>query len=171
DLKTFAAIGVHGTSAITCLTAQNPREVRSVEPASAKMARDQVEAVFAELPPRAVKTGMLYSAELITAVCEPLRARRSIPLIVDPVMIATSGDQLLREDAVAALKERLLPLASLITPNVAEAGFLLKRSLKSLEDLRRAARELYERHGCGALVKGGHLRGVQAVDFYYDGVN
>jgi len=170
DLKTFAALRVHGTSAITCITAQNPRRVTGIQPIRASMVRQQVETVFAELPPRAVKTGMLYSADIIRTVAEFFDKGRRPPLVVDPVMVATSGAVLLKPSAIRALKERLLPLATLITPNLDEAQLLVGRKLRSLEDLLDAASELHECFGCAALVKGGHLKlGRDAVDVLFDG--
>lgn len=173
DLKTFAALGAHGTSVITCITAQNPRRVTGIEPVSPRMVRAQLEAVFDELPPRAVKTGMLYSAGIIGAVAafwESRRKARGAPaLVVDPVMVATSGAVLLRPDAIRALRERLLPLATLLTPNADEAALLTGRKLRSLEDLRTAARQLHEQFGAAALVKGGHLPLSDAVDVFFDG--
>lgn len=172
DLKVFAALGVHGTSAITCLTAQNPAGVRGIQPARPALLRKQLEAVFTELPPVAAKTGMLFSRELILEVAACFRAARRPPLIVDPVMIATSGARLLKRDARHALQEILLPLAALVTPNLDEAALLTGRPLRSEEDLREAARDIHRRFGCAALVKGGHLRGVrQAVDIFFDGRN
>lgn len=169
DLKTFAALRVHGTSAITCITAQNPREVRAVQAVRPSILRSQLEAVCAELPPRAVKTGMLYSAALIQEVAR-FRFPDAPPLVVDPVMVATSGAPLLRPRALHALVRLLLPRATLITPNLAEAELLLSATLRSVEDLREAARTLYRRFGSAVLLKGGHLGGLsQAVDLYYDG--
>lgn len=169
DLKTFAALGVHGTSAITCLTAQNPRRVTAIEPCAPGMVRAQIEAVFEELPPRAIKTGMLYSAALIRAVVKALHRRR-VPLVVDPVMIATSGANLLARAAIRALTEELVPRATLITPNVPEAESLLGMRIREPEDLRHAARALHERFGCAALVKGGHLHSAaEAIDLFHDG--
>jgi len=170
DLKTFAALGVHGTSAITCVTAQNPRGVSALEACSPGIVRAQMEAVFTELPPRAVKTGMLFSAEIIRSVARALRRRDGIPLVVDPVMVATSGARLLKPDAVLALTRELLPLALLVTPNVPEAEALLGLSIRAPEDLRRAARIMHERFGCAALVKGGHLSKTrEAIDVFFDG--
>ena len=171
DLLAFAALGVHGTCAITCVTAQNPRGVRAVRATPAAMVRAQLEAVFAELPPAAVKTGMLYSAAIIRTVVEFFRARREIPLVVDPVMLATSGARLLQPAAERVLLRRLLPLATLVTPNLAEAAVLVGRALREPEDLRAAARTIYERFGCAALVKGGHLKtaGREAIDIFFDG--
>lgn len=170
DLKTFAALGVHGTSAITCLTAQNPCGVRGIQAAAARMVRQQIEAVFAELRPKAVKTGMLFSREIIRTVADCWRQGRRPPLVVDPVMVATSGARLLKPSAVAAMEDELLPLATLVTPNLDEAMLLLGREIGSVEDLRQAARDLHRRYGCAALVKGGHLRGLHvAVDMFFDG--
>jgi len=170
DLKTFAALQAHGTSAITCITAQNPRGVTGIQAVSGDLVRKQIAAVFAELPPRAVKTGLLYSAEIINVVVDQFARARQPPLVVDPVMVATSGAVLLKPSAIRALKSRLLPLATLVTPNLDEAQLLVNRRLRRLEDLLDAAQEIHERFGCAALVKGGHLKlGGDAVDVLYDG--
>jgi hydroxymethylpyrimidine/phosphomethylpyrimidine kinase len=170
DLKTFASLGVHGTSALTCVTAQNPKRVLGVQACEPKIVRQQIEAVFAELRPAAVKTGMLHSAEIIRVIVQFFKAGKRPPLIVDPVMIATSGARLLEKPAIALLKRELLPLATLVTPNLDEAEILTGRKLKSIEDLRAAAKEIYQEFGCAALVKGGHLRNSkEAVDIFFDG--
>ena len=173
DLKTFAALGIHGACAIACLTAQNPRRVLGVETCSPRMLRQQLDAVFAELPPAAVKTVMLGSAENVRVVAAFFKARasrRRVPLVVDPVMVATSGATLLPPAAIRTLRQTLLPLATLATPNLYEAEILTGRKLATVEDVRGAAREIHTRFGCAALVKGGHLRGGhEAVDIYYDG--
>jgi hydroxymethylpyrimidine/phosphomethylpyrimidine kinase len=170
DLKTFAALGVHGTSAVTCVTAQNPRRVVGLQACSPEIVRQQIEAVFAELRPAAVKTGMLYSAAIIRVVVQFFKHGRRPPLVVDPVMISTSGRPLLEPSALKLLQAELLPLTTLVTPNLPEAEVLLDRKLKSIEDLRLAAKEIYRRFGCATLVKGGHLRtGREAADIFYDG--
>lgn len=170
DLKTFAALGIHGANAITCLTAQNPRGVIGVRAAPAKLVARQIDAVFAELPPAACKTGMLFSKEIIHAVTKFFSGAKRPPLIVDPVMVATSGTALLKPSAMQALREELLPLATLVTPNLDEARLLLDSEIRDEEGLRRAGREIVRRFGCAALVKGGHLRGTrEAVDVFYDG--
>jgi len=170
DLHTFAAFGVHGTSAITCLTAQNPRGVQGIQASSPKLLRQQIDAVFAELKPAAVKTGMLFATPLIRVVIERFRVRGMPALVVDPVMVATSGAPLLKPSAIAVIKRELLPLATLVTPNLDEAEILVGRKLRAVGDLRSAAREIYESFGCAALVKGGHLRGLSgAVDVFNDG--
>jgi hydroxymethylpyrimidine/phosphomethylpyrimidine kinase len=170
DLKTFAALGVHGTSAITCITAQNPAGVRGIEACSVEIVRRQMEAVFDGLPPAAVKTGMLYSAAIIRVVAGLLRRRQGLPVVVDPVMVSTSGARLLKPGAVRVLREELLPLATLVTPNLDEAEILVGAKLRSVSDLRAAARTMHKHFGCAVLVKGGHLRGLkEAVDIFYDG--
>jgi hydroxymethylpyrimidine/phosphomethylpyrimidine kinase len=170
DLKTFAALGVHGASAITCITAQNPRRVLGIQPCRPEIVRRQIEAVFAELPPAAVKTGMLFSTDVIRVVVQWFKRERRPPLIVDPVMVSTSGTRLLKPSAIKLLSKELLPLATLVTPNLDEAAVLLGRKLKTIEDLGSAARQIHERFGCATLVKGGHLRtGKEAVDVFFDG--
>jgi hydroxymethylpyrimidine/phosphomethylpyrimidine kinase len=173
DLKTLAAFGVHGASAVACLTAQNPKRVLAVESVSPKMLRRQIEAVFEELRPAAVKTGMLFSAENVRVVAgffEALAARPPVPLIVDPVMVSTSGARLLQPAAIRILKEELLPRATLVTPNLHEAEILIGGEIATVENMRAVAREIHARFGCAALVKGGHLHGVrEAVDIFFDG--
>ncbi len=170
DLKTFAALGVHGTNAVTCITAQNPGRVYDIEPCSPNIVRKQIEAVFDQMRPKAVKTGMLYSKPIIRTVAEFLSELGRPPLIVDPVMVSTSGKVLLKPDAIKAFCTELLPKATLVTPNIHEAEVLIGEDIHSVEDLRTAAKIIYERFGCAALVKGGHLRkSKHAVDVFYNG--
>jgi hydroxymethylpyrimidine/phosphomethylpyrimidine kinase len=174
DLKTFAALGVHGASAVACLTAQNPRCVLGVEPCSPKMLRRQIEAVFAGLNPMSVKTGMLYSVQNIRVVASFFQNQklkiRNLKLVVDPVMISTSGARLLQPMAEKILREKLLPLATLVTPNLDEAATLAEQKILSPEDLRTAARKIHARFGCAVLAKGGHLKNSrEAIDIFFDG--
>jgi hydroxymethylpyrimidine/phosphomethylpyrimidine kinase len=170
DLQTFASLGVHGTTAVTCLTCQNPRGVRAIQAALPDIVRQQIEAVFDELPPAAAKTGMLFSTPIIRIVVEQFWQQRQVPLVVDPVMVATSGARLLKPSAVKAILDELLSLATLVTPNLDEAAILVGDEIRSIEDCRAAAREIHRRHGCAALVKGGHLRGLrEAADIFFDG--
>jgi hydroxymethylpyrimidine/phosphomethylpyrimidine kinase len=174
DLKTFAALGVHGACAIACLTAQNPKRVLGVEACSPKMLRQQIEAVWEELKPAAVKTGMLFSVENIRVVAKFFQNSKhktqNVKLIVDPVMMATSGARLLPPAAEKILKEKLLPLATLITPNLDEAEILAEQKISSPEDLRAAARKIQARFGGAVLAKGGHLKNCRtAMDIFYDG--
>jgi hydroxymethylpyrimidine/phosphomethylpyrimidine kinase len=170
DLKTFATLGVHGTSAIACLTAQNPGRILAIEPCPPKMLRRQIEAVFEELNPAAVKIGMLFSAANVRVVAEFFRVGPRIPLVVDPILISTSGAKLFEPAALKILQEKLLPLAAVITPNLDEAAFLIRRKILSVEQMREAAREIHGRFGCAVLVKGGHLRNSrEAADIFFNG--
>ena len=169
DLKTFAALGVHGTSVLACVTAQNPRRVLGIESCSPRLFHLQLEAVFDGLRPTAAKTGMLYSAANVRAAASFLE-KRNVPLVVDPVMVSTSGTQLLDRAGVLTLATKLLPMATLLMPNLHEAGILSGETPASVEAMRRVARVLHRRFGCAVLVKGGHLRGMkEAVDIFYDG--
>jgi len=168
DLKTFAAHGVHGTSAITAVTAQNSVTVARALALPVEMIVAQIEAVASDMPVAAAKTGMLATSDIVDAVAETV-TRWQIPhLVVDPVMVAKGGDRLLDPAAVDAYVRRLFPLATVITPNLLEAEALLGRPVRTLEDMRQAARELRERGPRSVLVKGGHLEG-DPVDVFHDG--
>ena len=171
DLKTFASLKVHGTSVITCLTAQNPNRIIGMQPCRPAMVRAQLAAVFEELPPLAVKTGMLFSSAIIREVAAFLACARKTPLlIVDPVMVATSGSHLIEPKAIDMMKKVLLPMATLVTPNLAEAEALTGFRIRRPEDLRKAARELQQKFGCATLVKGGHITDSKtATDIFCDG--
>jgi hydroxymethylpyrimidine/phosphomethylpyrimidine kinase len=171
DLKVFAALGVHGTTAITCITAQNPKRVSAIEPVSGQMVRQQIEAVFQEFRPAAVKCGMLFSGEIVQAVVGFFSGlkRRKPPLVIDPVLVSTSGSKLISGSAFETMQTMLLPLASLVTPNVAETEALVGTRITEVEQMRTAAREIKERFGCAVLIKGGHLQGNEAADIFYDG--
>lgn len=170
DLKTFARFGVFGTSAITAVTAQNTLGVRGWERVSPALVRAQIDAVAEDLRPAAVKSGMLGDAEVVRAVAEGLRTHRLAPYVLDPVMVASSGDPLLEPDAVASIVEQLFPLATLVTPNLDEVALLTGERVTDVAGMERAARLLVERHGASAaLVKGGHLAGDELVDVLFDG--
>ncbi|HJZ44465.1 MAG TPA: bifunctional hydroxymethylpyrimidine kinase/phosphomethylpyrimidine kinase [Hyphomicrobiaceae bacterium] len=169
DLKTFSAFGVYGASAITALTAQNTRGVSAVEPVAASFVVAQIEAVLGDLAAGAIKTGMLANAGIVEAVAGALRSGPACPLVVDPVMVATSGDILLAPDAVDAVKRALVPLATIITPNLAEAACLLGASVAGSEAQAVAQAKALLALGCEAvLVKGGHGSGEAAVDILCD---
>jgi len=168
DLKTFTRLHIHGVTAITCLTAQNPGKISRLQPCPSRMVRAQLDAIASRYTPAAAKTGMLYSAAIVREVAQFFRRNRGIPLVVDPVIISTSGRRLLQKDAVTALEKELLPMAVLVTPNIAETEILLNTKIRSLADMRTAARNIYETYGCAALVKGGHLNaGRAAVDVLF----
>jgi len=164
DLLTFAAHGVFGTTAITCLTAQNPAGVTAIEALPARFVMEQIEQVRRYFTVRALKTGMLYSAEIIGVVADFLAAHREMPAVVDPVMVATSGAALLQPAALAAVRERLLPRAALVTPNLDEVAVLLGEKPATPAAMAAAGRRLAGIYGVPFLVKGGHLPGADLAD-------
>jgi hydroxymethylpyrimidine/phosphomethylpyrimidine kinase len=168
DLKTFAALGVHGTSAVTAVTAQNTLGVRDYVELPLDIIRAQIDEVVDDLSPSAVKTGMLSSSEIIEVAATAIEELGLENLVVDPVMVAKGGEQLLRPEAVATLVARLIPLATVITPNLPEAEVLLGRTIRSRDEREVAARDLVARGCRAAVVKGGHADGV-AADAFFDG--
>ena len=168
DLKTFAALGVYGSSALTAVTAQNTLGVTAVVELSPDVVAAQIDAVMSDIGADAVKTGMLANSAIIRTVAEKVGEHAIGNLVVDPVMVAKGGDRLLREEAVDALRNLLLPLAAVVTPNLPEASVLVGRSVESLEDARRAARDIVDMGARSVVVKGGHLQG-DAIDVFYDG--
>lgn len=169
DLKSFAALGVHGLSAIAALTAQNTRGVMAVHVPPVEFLRAQIDACFDDFAIGAVKLGMLANAEVIHAVADALESHRPPQLVLDPVMVATSGARLLADDALDALRTRLLPLATLVTPNLPEMEWLLGTHIQDAESAERAIAELRARGARSVLLKGGHLdEGGQVVDRFQD---
>jgi hydroxymethylpyrimidine/phosphomethylpyrimidine kinase len=170
DLKTFHAHGVFGTSAITCITAQNPGRISAVQAIEPRIVAEQMACVFEAFPVAAAKTGMLYDAAIIETVARGFARRKFHSLVVDPVMVASSGASLLKQDAIEALTTKLFPQAAVVTPNLAEVEVLAHRTIRTLDELRAAARSLAEKYGVPFLAKGGHLPGAkQAVDVLFDG--
>lgn len=169
DLKTFTALGVYGASVITALTAQNTHGVTAIHAIPGEMITAQLRAVATDLKINAVKTGMLGDRATVEVVTAGLREYRLAPLVVDPVMVATSGDVLLSPDAVSAVRRELIPLAELITPNLHEAAHLLDRpAARTIADMEDQARRLLDLGAKAALVKGGHLEGGEAIDVLAD---
>lgn len=168
DLKTFSAHHVFGMSVITAVTAQNTVEVRSIQTMSQEIIRDQISAVFDDIEVHTVKIGMLGSAETIETVAEMLYRYKPQHIVLDPVMIAKSGDHLLEEDAIEALKKRLLPMATLVTPNIPEAETLSGITIQSKQDLYEACEGLEQLGAKAILLKGGHSAG-DPNDLFYDG--
>ncbi len=166
DLKTMSALGVYGLTAITCVVAEVPGKVSTIQSIEPRIVAEQIRLCLETFPVAAIKTGLLYSREIITAVADIL-APCKLPLVVDPVMVATSGDPLLQADAIALYRERLFPLATLITPNLDETRTLLGRPVTSLDEMHRAGTELTSLHGVPFLLKGGHLRGAVATDLLF----
>jgi len=164
DLKTFAACGVYGTSAITAVTAQNTLGVTAWEPVSTELVIAQIEAVAGDIPPAAVKTGMLATAAIVEAVSAAIEGLDLPNLVVDPVMVAKGGDRLLRDDAVAAMKTHLFRLAEVLTPNIPEAEALTGTRITSVDDMLTAARRIREMGPRVVIVKGGHAASHESVD-------
>jgi hydroxymethylpyrimidine/phosphomethylpyrimidine kinase len=175
DLKTFNALGVYGLTAVTCIVAEVPRKVSRIEPLTARMVGEQIEVLLKNFRVGAIKTGLLCSTEIVCAVAQAIQHEEkktagSIPLVVDPVMIATSGDNLLKPEAVDSYKNKLFPLATLITPNLDEAALLLETTIKDRKQMEDAAKALANEYRTSILLKGGHLRGDSAIDLlFHDG--
>jgi hydroxymethylpyrimidine/phosphomethylpyrimidine kinase len=168
DLKTFAALDVYGTSAITAITAQNTCGVSAVQGIDPDVVAAQIRAVVADIGVGAAKTGMLFSAEIIQAVALTVRSLGLHPLVVDPVMVATSGDRLLQREAEESMRRAMLPLATVVTPNLAETEVLVGRKVASLDEMRAAAEEIVAGGARAVVVKGGHAI-TKATDVFYDG--
>ena len=172
DLKAFSALGVYGLTAVACIVAEIPGKVSRIEPASTRIVRQQIEVLAKTFPIAAIKTGLLCSGEIISAVAKAIRdidkmfAPR-IPLVIDPVFVATSGDPLLKPAAIQTYEKELFALASLITPNLSEAEQLLGTRIKDRQSMHRAGKKLEKRFGTAILLKGGHLAGDRAVDLLF----
>jgi len=172
DLKTFSALGVYGLTAVTCIVAEIPGKVSRIEPLSSGIVREQIEVLVKNFHIGAIKTGLLCSAEVISAVANTIRgtSRMSaprIPVVIDPVIVATSGDSLLEPAAIEAYEKELFPLATLITPNLDEAQRLLGTEIKDRQSMHRAGKELEREFGTAILLKGGHLAGAAALDLLF----
>ncbi|MBO6299329.1 MAG: bifunctional hydroxymethylpyrimidine kinase/phosphomethylpyrimidine kinase [Lachnospiraceae bacterium] len=167
DLKTMTMNGVFGMSAITALTAQNTTGVTGIMEVTPEFLEQQLDAVFTDIYPDAVKTGMVSSTELIKVIARKLKQYDAKNIVVDPVMVATSGAKLISDNAIDTLKEYLLPLATVITPNIPEAEVLSEKTIASEEDMVIAAKDIYEKYGCAVLCKGGHQIN-DANDLLYD---
>lgn len=170
DLKTFSYFGCYGLTAITCVVAEVPGRVTSIQAVRSRIVSEQITLNLQAFPVATLKTGMLFSTAIIEAVAEVLEQRkhRHLPVVVDPVMVATSGDSLLKKSALTAYRKRLLPRASLVTPNLDELKILAGREVRNLSEMKEAGRALVEKYGCPFLLKGGHLRGRRAVDVLMD---
>src|SRR5215468_2147751 len=172
DLKTFAALRVYGLTGVTCIVAEIPGKVSRIETVTARMIREQIEVLLRNFEVGAIKTGMLCSAQIISVVAKAIQDSdrifgRHVPLVVDPVMIATSGDCLVESGAIEAYENELFPLATLIAPNLDEAKLLMREKIKGLEQMEQAAETLATRFRCSILLKGGHLRGNKAIDLLF----
>jgi len=168
DLKTFHQFGIYGAAAIACVTVQNTMRVSRVEPLDARLVREQIDAVLEDIHPAAAKTGALAAPDIVLTVAEALRGR-DLPLVVDPVMISKHGTPLLSDSAYGALREHLLPIATLVTPNLAEASLLTGMEIISVPQMRRAAEAIAEMGPRAVLIKGGHLSGLPVDVLYWGG--
>lgn len=172
DIKTFSSLGVFATSAITAITAQNTQRVKSIQPISPEILRDQITSVLEDFDIGAIKTGMLFNDENMKIIYETYRD--NIPMIVDPVMIATSGSNLIQEKSIFSIKKYLYPIARVLTPNLDEASYLLGKKLQTIEDIELACKEFVNSHGLySVLIKGGHLKDSsnKSIDFFYSKEN
>lgn len=169
DLKTFFALGIYGMSVLTSITAQNTLGVQGVHDLPPVFVGLQIDSVMQDIGADAVKTGMLSNAQIIKIVSQKIKKYQVKNLVIDPVMVAKGGDRLLREDAVKELKEDLIPLAMVVTPNLSEAEVLSELRIQDIEDMKEAARKIYKLGPKNVLIKGGHILSEQAVDLLYDG--
>jgi hydroxymethylpyrimidine/phosphomethylpyrimidine kinase len=173
DLKTFSALGVYGLTAITCVVAETPGKVSRIEPISAEIVHEQIAVLARNFPIAAAKTGLLCSGEIVEAVARGIDLLRKInnhiPLVVDPVTVATSGDMLLAPEAMEIYERELFPIATLLTPNLEEAGNLIGEPIRDLDAMRKAGKQLQQKYSVSILLKGGHLAGDNAVDLLFIG--
>lgn len=167
DLKTFSAIGCYGMSVITALTAQNTQGVNGIHAVPPAFAVEQIDAVLSDMGTDAIKIGMLYSAELIAVVARALKKHAACKIVLDPVMVAQSGDKLLQDDAIEAIKKHLMPLAEVVTPNIPEASVLCGRQLNNWSEIERAAQTLAQHGSRSILIKGGHGEEDKSTDLLY----
>lgn len=171
DLKTFQELGVFGMTAITAVTAQNTMGVHGVYPVSVAGIEQQIDAIEADLTPDAVKIGMLFNSEIIKAVAEKIMQHLWTNIVIDPVMVAKGGAPLLQEEAIEALKKYLLPLATVVTPNIPEAEVISGRKIQSLQDRKDVAKIIFSLGAKNVMIKGGHEENEQMIDLLYDGDN
>ncbi len=173
DLKTFSALGVYGLTAITCVVAETPGKVLRIEPINPEIVHEQVAVLARNFPIAAAKTGLLCSGEIVEAVARGIDLLRKIdnriPVVVDPVTVATSGDMLLAPEAMEIYERELFPIATLLTPNLEEAGKLIGEPIRDLETMRKAGKQLQQKYQVSILLKGGHLAGDDAIDLLFAG--
>jgi hydroxymethylpyrimidine/phosphomethylpyrimidine kinase len=174
DLKTFSALGVYGLTAVTCVVAETPGSVSRIEPVSPEIVREQITLLFRNFPIAAAKTGLLYAAEIVETVARALLdlsadGAKRLSLVIDPVIVATSGDQLLEPEAIELYEKELFPLATLLTPNLDEAEKLTGEPIRDLQAMRKAGHKMQKKYGVSILLKGGHLSGNYAVDLLFAG--
>jgi hydroxymethylpyrimidine/phosphomethylpyrimidine kinase len=174
DLKTFSSLGVYGLTAVTCVVAEIPGQISRIEPVSTDLVSEQIAVLWRKFPIAAAKTGLLYTAEIVEAVARSIadllaNSATPFPLVIDPVITATSGDRLLEPGAIELYESKLFPLATLITPNVDEAAKLLGQKIDDRQSMEKAARALARKYRVSILLKGGHLAGSSAIDLLFAG--
>ena len=169
DLKTITALGGYGMTAITSVTIQNTQGVYGIHDLSPEEVYKQIEVVVRDIGVDSAKTGMLSNSEIIRAVAEAVRELKIPNLVVDPVFVAKSGDRLLREDSIGALKRHLLPIATIVTPNIPEAGELCGREIRKLREVEECAKKIHDMGPRAVVIKGGHLEGEKVIDVLYEG--
>ena len=168
DIKTISALGCFATSAITAITVQNTVGVTGIHSVPAEIVRDQIKAVMDDIEPDVIKIGMIHTKELAIIIAETLHQYPTVPVIFDPVMVATSGDKLIEDDTIAVLQKCLFPLATVVTPNIDEANFLSNLMIRNVDDMKEAAHRILQTDCQAVLVKGGHLEGESVFDLYID---
>lgn len=169
DIKTFSELRVYGMAVVTAVTVQNTLGVSNIGEVSANLVEEQLAGVLSDIPPHATKTGMLLTAGVVEAVAKQVKRYQIPNLVVDPVMISSSGAQLMKPDAVEAFVLFLLPLAFLVTPNIDEASALTRTKIGTVDDMEQAARRIFDMGAKNVLIKGGHLEGSEATDVFFDG--
>jgi hydroxymethylpyrimidine/phosphomethylpyrimidine kinase len=174
DLKTFSSLGVYGLTAVTCVVAEIPGQISRIEPVSTDLVREQIAVLCRNFPIAAAKTGLLYTAEIVEAIARSIadllaNSATPFPLVIDPVMTATSGDRLLEPGAIELYESKLFPLATLITPNIDEAEKLLGQKIQDRQSMEKAVRALARKYRVSILLKGGHLAGRRAIDLLFAG--
>lgn len=168
DIKTISALGCYATSVLTALPVQNTTGVQSVYPIPCKVVQEQLTAILKDIPPKAIKIGMVHTAVLVDTIVEVLKAYPSVPVVFDPVMVATSGDPLIEDKTIDALIDQIFPIVAVLTPNMDEAAILARQPVKTLEDMRVAGNTI-AKMGCkSVLVKGGHLNTPTITSLYFD---
>ena len=168
DLKSFTTLGIHGTTIITCITVQNTSRVNNILKLPAEIVGEQIDAVFEDIKPDAVKTGMLYDIDIVDIVSKKIKKYDMKP-VVDPVMVATSGDSLSKKDFVDILKKKIIPKSYILTPNIEESEILTKIKIKNIDDIKESCGKIYDMGAENVIIKGGHFKGEKVVDVFYDG--
>lgn len=168
DIKTFSALGCYATSVLTALPVQNTTGVKNIFPIPQEAVAEQITSIFEDIPPKAIKIGMVHSAELVTTIGKGIQYYETTPIVFDPVMVATSGHTLIEKETIQALKKELIPITDILTPNLDEAGILANMEVKTLDDMKRAGEKIMKLGCRSVLVKGGHLQTAKITSVYFE---